>query len=68
MIYLALVVLAVYVVLWVLGELGIALPPQVVKILWVIVVLVAILIIVQIVLPGMRLPGARADALVGWLT
>ena len=66
LIYLALVVLAVYVVLWVLGELGIALPPQVVKILWVIVVLVAILIIVQIVLPGMRLPGARADALVGW--
>ena len=66
LIYLALLVLVVYVVLWVLGELGIALPPQVVKIIWIIVALVAILIIVQTVLPGGIRLGPRADALVGW--
>jgi hypothetical protein len=53
LIYLALLVLAVYIVLWVIGELGITLPPQVVKIIWVIVVLLAILIIVQTVVPGL---------------
>jgi hypothetical protein len=56
LIYLALVVLAIYVVLWVLGELGLVIPAQVLKILWVIVVLIALLIIVQTVLPGLRLP------------
>jgi hypothetical protein len=53
LIYLALLVLAVYIVLWVVGELGITLPPQVVKIIWVVVVLVALLIIVQTVVPSM---------------
>ena len=53
MIYLALVVLAVYVILWIIGELGIQLPAQVVKILWLIVALVALLIIVQTVVPGL---------------
>jgi hypothetical protein len=52
LIYLALLVLAVYIVLWVVGELGITLPPQVVKIIWVVVVLVALLIIVQTVVPS----------------
>jgi hypothetical protein len=52
LIYLALVVLAIYVVLWIIGELGIALPAQVIKIIWIIVALVAILIIVQTVLPS----------------
>jgi hypothetical protein len=52
LIYLALLVLAVYVVLWVIGELGITLPPQVVKIIWIVVVLVALLVLVQTVLPS----------------
>jgi hypothetical protein len=52
LIYLALVVLAIYVILWIIGELGIALPAQVIKIIWIIVALVAILIIVQSVLPS----------------
>jgi hypothetical protein len=60
LIYLALLVLAVYIVLWVIGELGITLPPQVVKIIWVVVVLVAILIIVQTVVPGLPRLGPRA--------
>jgi hypothetical protein len=52
LIYLALVVLAIYVVLWIIGELGIALPAQVIKIIWIIVALIAILIIVQTLLPS----------------
>jgi hypothetical protein len=55
LIYLALVVLAIYVVLWVLGELGLVIPPQVLKIVWVIVVLVALLIIAQTILPGLKM-------------
>lgn len=51
LIYIALICLAVYLVLWVLAEVGIALPPQVVKILWVIVVLVVILLLVRAFLP-----------------
>jgi hypothetical protein len=57
LIYLALFVLVIYVVLWVLEQLGIALPPQVIKIIWIIVALVALLIIVQAVLPGLGLRG-----------
>ena len=67
LIYLALLVLAVYVILWVLGELGVSLPPQVVKIIWLIVALVALLIIVQAVLPGLRFPGGRAAVGIPWL-
>jgi hypothetical protein len=53
LIYLALLVLGMYLVLWVLEQLGIALPPQVVKILWIIVALIAVLIIVQTVIPSL---------------
>jgi hypothetical protein len=55
LIWLALAVLVVYIVLWVLGELGIALPAQIVKIIWLIVALLAVLFIVQTVLPGLHL-------------
>ena len=52
LIYLCLLAIAVYIVVWVLGELGIAIPAQVMKILWVIVVLVALLMIIRTVLPA----------------
>src|SRR5262245_33170002 len=52
LIYLCVLALCVYLVIWVLGILGLALPDQVVKILWVIVALVAILLIVRAILPG----------------
>lgn len=55
LIYLALLALAVYLVLWVLGEIGLTIPPQVLKIVWVVVILVAVLIIVRTVLPGLGL-------------
>lgn len=52
LIYLALIVLAIYVVIWIIGELGISIPAQVLKIVWIIVALLAILFIVQTVLPS----------------
>lgn len=57
LIYLCLLVLVVYLVIWVLQQIGISLPPQIMNIIWVIIALVAILVIVQSVLPatGVRL-------------
>ncbi len=63
LIYLCLFAIAVYLVLWVLGELGITIPPQIMKILWVIVILVVILFIVKTFLPAI---GVRLGA-VEWL-
>lgn len=54
LIYLCLLALVVYLILWVLEAIGLALPAQVIKIIWVIAVLIAILIIVQ-ALPGLGL-------------
>lgn len=45
LISLCLLVLAVYVVIWVLAALGIFLPAMVIKIVWIIVALVAILML-----------------------
>lgn len=45
LISLCLLVLAVFVVIWVIGALGIGIPPQVLKIIWIIVALIAILMI-----------------------
>lgn len=45
LIAICLVVGVCYLVIWVLEQLGIALPPQVVKIFWVIVVLIVILLL-----------------------
>jgi hypothetical protein len=59
LIYLCLLVIAIYLVIWVLQQLGIAIPENVLKIIWVIVVLVAILVLVKTVLPGM---GVRLGA------
>lgn len=58
LIYICLLALAIYLILWVLGTVvGIALPPKVVQIIWVIFILVCVLILVQLVLPraGFRL-------------
>jgi hypothetical protein len=46
------VVLAVWLVIWVLGELGLALPAMVVKILWLIAVLLIILFLVRTLWPA----------------
>lgn len=44
--------LVIYLILWVLGDvIGLALPPKVIQILWVIFALIVILMLVQLLLP-----------------
>jgi hypothetical protein len=45
LIYLALLVGLVYLVLWTLTALGLSLPPMIVRVIWVIAVLIAILLL-----------------------
>ena len=52
LIYLCLLVLVVLLVLYVLQQLGITIPPAIVKMIWIIVMLVALLIILRVVVPG----------------
>ncbi len=62
LIYIALVVAAAYLVLWVLGQLGIAPPQRVVQCLWVVVVLIVILLLWRTIGPALssgHLPGLR---------
>lgn len=59
LIYVALVVGAAYLVLWVLGQLGVPLPANVVKVFWVIVVLIVVLLLWRAIGPAIsmgRLP------------
>jgi hypothetical protein len=57
LIYLCLIVAAVYLIQWVLSQLGIAIPEKVMQIIWVIVILCAVLVLVRTVLPiaGIRI-------------
>jgi hypothetical protein len=52
LIYLCLLVIAYWIIIWVLGALGIALPPHVAQIVMVIVVLVAILVLYRLFFVG----------------
>lgn len=47
LIYACILALVVYLVIWVLGVIGISLPPKVIQILWVIVALVIVLMVVR---------------------
>jgi len=57
LIYICIIALAVYLVLWVLAEVGIPLPGSITRIIWVIVALVVLLLILR-ALPGfgVRMP------------
>ncbi len=62
LIYIALVVGLAWLVIWVLGQLGVALPPPVVKVFWVIVILIIVLLLWRMVGPALssgHLPGVR---------
>ena len=59
LIYICLVVGACYLVIWVLGQLGVALPQRVIQIFWVIVVLIVILLLFQMLSPVLHLPHLR---------
>jgi len=54
LIYLCFLALAFYLIVWVIAELGIALPVMVVHIIGVIFVLVAILVLYQLFWPHLR--------------
>lgn len=62
LIQICVVVVLVYIVIWVLGILGVSLPPKVVQIFWVICALIVILLLYR-ALAG-SLHGGR---LFGWL-
>lgn len=57
LIQIVLIVAAVYLVLWVLSAIGIALPEKVISLLWVVVALIVILLLFRMVAPmvGLRL-------------
>lgn len=52
LIYFCILALVIYLVIWVLQSIGIPLPPMVLKIIWIIVALIAILWLVHTFLPG----------------
>lgn len=52
LIYLCLLAIAVYLVIWVLEQIGISIPANIMKLLWVIVILVVVLMIVRTFLPA----------------
>jgi len=58
LIVIAVVALVIWLIIWVLQSVGVPLPPQVIKIVWVIFALICILILLRMVLPaaGLRLP------------
>ena len=60
LIYICILALVIYLALWVLEMIGVPLPAQVIKIVWVIVALIAILIIVRTLLPQLGKLGAAA--------
>lgn len=54
LIYICFFAIAIYLIIWVLRDIiGLPIPAKVIQILWVIVALVALLWLVQMVLPGM---------------
>lgn len=58
LIYLCILVACVYLVIWVLGQIGVALSEQVMRIIWIIVALCVLLYIVTHFLPRL---GLRAE-------
>jgi len=47
LLYLAVAVLVIYVVLWLLGKLGIVIPANIVSVIWVILIILVLIWIVQ---------------------
>jgi hypothetical protein len=64
LILICVVVLIVYIALWVLSTLGVPLPEQVVKVLWVIVALVCLLLILRFLLPALGVKYSMGEMLI----
>ena len=63
LIYLCLFAIVVFVVLYVLGQIGIAIPPRVIQLLWLIAALVVMLLMFRMLSPSLgalHLPAAHA--------
>jgi len=56
LIYICLVVGLVWLIIWVLGQIGVPLPDMVIKVAWVIAVLIIILLTYRMLAPVLRLP------------
>lgn len=55
LIYACLLALVVYIVIWVLGVIGVAIPDKVLQIIWIIVALLILLAMARVLLPGLKL-------------
>jgi hypothetical protein len=55
LIYICLIALVVYLAFWVLSQIGVGLPPQAIKIIWVVVALICLLLILRVLLPPLHL-------------
>lgn len=53
LIYICIAALVVWLIVWVLQSVGVPLPPQVIKIIWVIFALVCLLILARLLLPSL---------------
>jgi hypothetical protein len=51
LIYIIVVVIVAYIVIWVIGQLGLAIPPQIIKLVWLIVALLCVLLLLRVLLP-----------------
>jgi hypothetical protein len=65
LIYICLIVLVIYVAFWVLGQIGVAFPEQVQKIIWIIVALLCLLVLLRVLIPGLRLASDVVPRIVG---
>ena len=61
LIYLCLAAILFYIVTYVLGVIGIPIPPKVMQLLWVILALVVILLVYRTISPQLGHLGSRAD-------
>ena len=52
LIYIVLLAIVVYLVIWVLQTIGIALPAKIIQLIWVVFALIVLLILVQLLLGG----------------
>ena len=58
LIYIVLLAIVVYLVIWVLGIIGVPIPEKVIQLLWVVVALIAILMLANMVIGGgLHLPA-----------
>jgi hypothetical protein len=60
LIYVVILAIVVYLVIWVLGIIGVPIPEKVIQLLWVVVALIAILMLVNMVMGGgLHLPSIK---------